>query len=220
MKIGFRFALAIVSIILVISLAANGYLYNALSENSNLKKQNEEMQNQISSLQSQTDNLQSQTQNLQNQITDLQNQSSRDSNTIDALNSQVANLIQENDNLQKENYNLTTLVQILQNKTSSDVYEPYLVTALGATYTSGYSLESGQAVFRYFLYLQGWVTNTGNGTAYNCALKLIVNTTHGTFTDYYRFNTLAPGENTYIDTHLYYNDVVSWQIFPECTNTP
>jgi len=53
MKIGIRFAIAIVSVILVVSLAANGYLYNSLSENCNLRKQNEEMQSQISSLQSQ-----------------------------------------------------------------------------------------------------------------------------------------------------------------------
>ncbi len=208
-----RIVLAAAVVVLVISLAANGYLYNSFSENGNLKKQVVEMQSQINSLESQT-------QNLQSKIGDLQNKSIRDSGTIDAFNTQVANLIQENDNLQKENYNLTVLVQSLQNKTSSDVYEPYLVTALGATYTSGYSLDNGQAVFRHFLYLQGTVTNTGNGTAYNCDLKLIVNTTSGTLTDHYRFSTLAPGEYTYIDTHLYYNNVVSWEIFPECTSTP
>ena len=75
-------------------------------------------------------------------------------------------------------------------------------------------------MIRHFLYIEGTVTNTGNGTAYNCELKIIVNTSSETFTYYYRFSSLAPGEHTDVDTTLYYNNVVSWEIIPECTNTP
>jgi hypothetical protein len=201
MKIGIRFALATVSIILVVSLAANGYLYNSLSENNSLQKQNEEMQSQISSLQSQA-------QNLQNQITDLKNQSNDDNDTIAALNIQIASL-------QQEKENLTALVQSLQNKSSSDVYAPYLVTRLGATFDYGYGMVSS------YLYVQGFVSNEGNVTASKCALKITSQTNQGTsYTDYYRFNTLSPRESVKVDTHIYHEDLKNWTIIPECTNTP
>jgi hypothetical protein len=210
MKIGMRFALAIVSVILVVSLAANGYQY--FSENSNLRKQTTDMQNQINSLQS--------------QVTDMQNQTSRDSNTIDALNSQIANLLQENDNLQKENYNLTSLVRNLQNKSSSDFYEPHLVTSLGAKYISGLIRDNSsdqsipQPTPSHWLYIKGFVSNLGNGTAYNCDLKVTYHTPSATYVYYYRFNALAPGENVTIDTNIFHDNIQSWEIIPECTNTP
>jgi hypothetical protein len=169
MKIGIRFALATVSIILVVSLAANGYLYfsanNRLSENDSLKKQIVEFQSEVTFLQNQTTNLQRQLDNYQNRF-------------------------------------------------------PNLVTALGATFTWSYSATASYGMLHY-LYVQGTVTNTGNGTAYNCDLKVIMTTSHGvSYTEYYRFNALAPGEVENVDTHFYHDNLLNWTITPECTNTP
>ncbi len=212
MKTGKRFALLAVSIFLMISLVATGLLYNSLSENSNLKKQTVEMQSQISSLQS--------------QVSELQNQSATEYDIISALNSQIANLLQENSNLQKENYNLTILVRNLQNKSSSDVYEPYLVTSLGAKYLSGLILDRNneqpipQPTPSHWLYVNGSVSNFGNGTAYNCDLKVTSHTPSATYIDYIRFNALAPGESVIVDTNIFHDSIQSWEIIPEYTNTP
>ncbi len=144
----------------------------------------------------------SQDSNLWKQNAEMQSQ-------ITALNSQVVSL-------QQENGNLTAIIQNL-NKSSSDTYEPYLVTALGAKYTWSPN-SNGDRV--YYLYIQGNVTNEGNGTAYNCDLKIVTNSLKDSFTDYFRFSALAPGEHEDIDTHLYHVDLVNWTITPECTNTP
>ena len=224
MKIGMRFALAIVSFILLVSLSANGYLYNSLSENSNFKKQNEEMQSQISSLESQTDNL-------QNQISELKNQSSTDNNTIASLNNQITNLQLENNNLQKENMNLVALVRSLQNKTStqnqsSGAGGPYLVTRLG---TKIYKIVPiGGSTQQRVLVIGGDVENDGNGTAYNCQIKVVTSfltPPYNTFTDYFQLGTgtLTVGEKVDFFANVIHgnvSDIGNWQIFPECTNTP
>jgi hypothetical protein len=207
MKIEMRFALAIVSVILVVSLAANGYLY--FSTNS-----------QVAKFQSQVASLESQTAALQSQLENIQNNSGSDNQTIAYLNAQILDLQTQNENLLEENDNLTAKIQNLQNKPSSDIYEPYLVTALGATFTWSYS-ESARYGMLHYLYVQGTVTNAGNGTAYNCALKVVMNIASGlSITDYYRFNALAPGETENVDTHFYYDNLQSWTITPECTNKP
>jgi TolA-binding protein len=207
MKLGIRFALALVSTVLVISLVANGILYNALSENNNLEKQNEEMQNQINSLQSLT-------QNLQSQVTELQNQSKDNNRTIAAFNAQIFDLQTQNSNLQNQNDNLTYRIQS-QLSTEKNT-KPYLVTALGAVSTESLSPTG----WVKYLYIQGTVTNQGNGTAYNCVLKVTSHTPSTTYVDYYRFNSLAPAEYATVDTHIYHDNIQSWEIIPECTNTP
>ena len=209
MKIGMRFVLALVFVILIVSLAANGYLYNSLSENNYLRKQIVELQSQVTSLESQTANLQSQLSSLQNNST-----------IISDLNGQILDLQTENKNLQNENDNLRATIRNLQNQSPTDTGTPYLVTALGATFTWSYS-ESARYGMLYYLYVEGTVTNTGTGTAYNCALKVTMNTTDGvSFTEYYRFNALAPGEIEIVDTHFYHDHLQSWTIIPEYTNNP
>jgi cell division protein FtsB len=215
MKIGIRFAIATVSIILVVSIAANGYLYfsvnNRLSENDSLKKQIVEFQSEVTFLQNQTENLQT-------NVDTLQNNSGIDNQTIANLNAQILDLQTQIENMQKENDNLKSQISHLQNQTSSEIKVPNLVTALGATFTSGY-VNDGKLLV-HFLYIQGTVMNEGNGTAYNCDLKVISHTPSGSFTDYYRFTALAPGESANVDTHIFHDNIQSWEIFPECTNTP
>lgn len=189
--------MAVVSIILAVSLAANGYLYLYADRSSNA---------QVAVLENKISILETQSANLQNQISELQNRSNNINGTVAALNSQIANLQRENENLNAQ----------LQNNFSSDVYEPYLVTALGSKYTWSPNSD-GKMV--YYLYIQGNVTNVGNGTAYNCALRIVTNSAKDSFTDHYRFNALAPGEHMDVDFHLYHVDLVNWTITPESTKT-
>jgi TolA-binding protein len=204
MKPKMSLAVVAVSVLLLVSLTANGYLY--FSENNDLSEQTTELQNQVSSLGSQT-------QNLQDQIGALQNQSDTNNNTIAALNSQIVSLQQENEALQKENENLTASIHSLQNEVK--VWMPYLVTRLGAIFDYGYGIA------RSSIYIQGFVTNEGNATAYNCDLKIASQTTNGaSYTDYYRFGTLAPGDYVRLDTHFYHEGIKNWTIIPECTSTP
>ena len=216
-----------VSILLLVSIIANGYLYlsenSGLSENNSLKKQVVELQSQVTGLENQTANLQSQINSLESQKANLQSQLSSSQNNltiISDLNGQILSLQTENKNLQKENDNLRSTIQNLQNQSPTGTRTPYLVTALGATFTWSYS-ETARYGMLHYLYVQGTVMNTGNGTAYNCALKVVMTTTSGqSLTDYYRFNALAPGEVENVDTHFYYDNLQSWTITPQCTNTP
>ncbi len=227
MKAGMKPVLIAVSILLLLSLIANGYLYlsvnNGLSENNGLKSQVVGLQSQVSILENQTTNLQSQVNSLESQRANLQGQLSslqNNSSIISDLNRQIISLQTENKNLQQENDNLRSTIQNLQNQSSAGTGTPYLVTALGATFTWSYSSTARYGMLHY-LYVQGTVMNTGNGTAYNCALKVVMTTTSGqSFTDYYRFNSLAPGEVENVDTHFYYENLQSWTITPQCTNTP
>jgi uncharacterized protein (UPF0333 family) len=125
---------------------------------------------------------------------------------ISKLQSQISELENQNSQLQNQNSELQS-----QNRF------PYLVTALGSTYTWSPN-SNGDRV--YYLYIEGTVTNEGDGTAYNCKLKIVTNSLKDTFTDYYKFNTLAPGEQVTVDTHLYHVDLVNWTITPEYTNNP
>ena len=206
-----KFALVIVSILLLASLTANGYLY--FSVNDNLQRQVVEFQNQVTTLESQTVTL-------QRQVDTLQNNSGIDNQTISNFNAQILDLQTQIENMQKENDNLKSQISHLQNQPSPEIRVANLVTALGATFTWSYSATASYGMLHY-LYVQGTVTNTGNGTAYNCDLKVIMTTSTGeSFTEYYRFNALAPGEVENVDTHFYHDNLQSWTITPECTNTP
>jgi hypothetical protein len=201
-----RFALAIVSVILVVSLAANGFLCTSLSENNSLKKQNEEMQSQINS--------------LQTQIGELQDKSNTDNNTITVLNGQIASL-------QKENQNLTALIQSLQNKTftlnqsSSEGGIAYLVTHLGTKIIN--TVPIGGPTHQTVLVIGGDVENNGNGTAYNCKIRVVTYELNNPnpFTDYFQLGTgnLTSGEKVNFFANVIHDNIVNWEIFPECTNT-
>ena len=115
------------------------------------------------------------------------------------LQSQISELESQNSQLQNQN-----------NEPQNQNRFPYLVTALGSTYTWSPN-SNGDRV--YYLYIEGTVTNEGDSIAYNCKLKIVTNSLKNSF-------TLAPGEHVAVDIHLYHVDLVNWTITPEYTNTP
>jgi hypothetical protein len=199
------------TVLLIASLAANGYLY--FSVNSNL-------QNKIVELKSEVSTIESQTVSLQNQLDHLQNNSRIDNQTIANLHGQILDLQTLNSNLQDQNGNLTIQIQDIQNRLSTERSGvPKLVTFIGATFTTSIIRTEKGAL--NFLHVVGAVINEGNSTAYNCALKIKSRTTNGTaYTDYYGFAALLPGESVQIDINIFHDDLANWVITPEWTNSP
>jgi hypothetical protein len=89
MKIGIRFAIATVSIILVVSIAANGYFYFSVND---FQKQVLDDQTQIEALNRQILDLQNQSSFYRNLTSVLQSEKTNLNNQIASLNSQIANL--------------------------------------------------------------------------------------------------------------------------------
>jgi hypothetical protein len=221
MKTRIRLALAIVSIILVVSIAANGILYNALSENNNLKRQNEEMRNQINSLQNQT-------QNLQSQIGELQNQSNTDNNTIAALNATITNLLKQNHTLKNENENLQAQVENLTSQLGPNLSTNLIANDVNYLVPLNTNIPTPPPIVKTpeynHLLIRGTVDNTGWKTAYHCKLHVIL----------YQGNTIAADTHIELGTIYGHSSVLldgntvlykgirltNWEIFPECTNTP
>jgi TolA-binding protein len=209
----------IISILLLVSVAANGYFY--FSANNSLQKEVVNLQSQVISLESQTASLQSQVQNLQNN-------SGADNQTIANLNGQIINLRTQNENLQKEKDNLTALIQSLQNQSSTQNQSSaedrmaYLVTRLGTKIHD--TVPIGGPTSQQVLVISGEVENDGNGTAYNCQIKVVTYELNNSdpFTDYFQLGSgnLTVGSSVNFFANVIHGDIVNWQIFPECTNTP
>jgi len=183
MKSKIKLVLVAVSVCLLVSLAANGYLYLYVNNGSqqqvtDLQSQVVTLQSQIVNLQNQATTLKSQVGNLQNQTNSLQNESSTLQNENANLGSQVANLTDQNGNLQQQINSSQTIISSLQNENVNlqKLLElknaPNLVTALGIT-----DVRSGPPMIfphpeNNRLYIAGTVYNMGATTASNCRLHV------------------------------------------------
>ena len=205
MKLG----LITVSVFLLVSLAANAYLY--FIANSNLQKEVVELQSKVTDLESQIVNLQGQMNSLQ------ANYNIKDE-IITNLNKQILGYLTENEYLKTENSDLLSQIKAF-NQTPTNVRQAYLVTRLGVKYIEIQpNINSG---VQNSLYVQGEVWNTGNGTAYNSQLEVISFIMNGTsFTDYIYLGTIPSGSYVDVDTHIYHADITRWQLIPMSANIP
>jgi hypothetical protein len=104
-------------------------------------------------------------------------------------------------------------------QTNNNIPVPKLVTFLTATFTTSIIRTEKGAI--NFLHVEGSIINEGTGTAFNCDLRIMSHTNSGiTYTDYYSFNPLQPGQSTYVDTNIFHDNLTSWEIIPECTERP
>ena len=174
-KLKSKFALAAVSAILVVSLAANAYFY---AQQYNSAPDNDDAQKKVADLQSKLTNLREQANNLQSGNANLTAQ-------VASLESQVANLSNQTNSLQTENSNLQSEKASLQSQLSQlsqGKVPPRLVTRLGAR-----ELRYNYSGQDLRLYITGEVWNVGAEAAVNCSLHVTL----------YQGDTVA--EDTYIE---------------------
>jgi hypothetical protein len=207
MKIRIRLALAVVSVILVISLAVNGFLYNSLSENNNLEKQNEDLQSQINSLQAENSTLQNDIANLKIQVINLTSQLSVVQQQINSSQIIISAL-------QSQNANLQNLLELKN--------APNLVTSLGIDDIGMYGFPNQTNVR---LYIAGSVYNNGTETAYNCRLHVIAFRGDQTIIDTnitLGIGTMSGGSSVNVNENIPYSGgpLSNVKIIPEWTNTP
>jgi hypothetical protein len=200
-----KFALATVSVILLVSFAANvnfylhqhdSVLYNALL------KRIPDLQNQIADSRSQAGQLLNDTATLESQDADLENQ-------VHTLQNQTNSLQIENSNLKSKNAELQNQQNLLsQRKTPAK-----LVTRLGAN-DLRYNY-SGQDIR---LYITGEVWNVGTETAQNCSLHVTLYQGDTVTKDtYIPLGDIAGGSFTDVGRNIYYTGdaLTNWTVAPE-----
>jgi uncharacterized protein YoxC len=180
---------AVLSTAVIILSIVYGLLFYQLnvvqSVNSELRSQNVEIRNQL-------DEVQTQNEELGNQITGLQRQNNELENISDELESQVGDKNSETDFLNSQVANLNNQISGLKIQVASlngqitNLTSANLVTALGIAEIPYYS-TSYPAQFSH-LFIEGSVTNTGQGTAYNAGLHVVAYDTEGNL----RINITAP----------------------------
>jgi len=205
MKAGIKLVLAVVSVILLISLAANAHLY--FFTNSNLQKQITEFQSQVG--------------NLQNQINSLQNETSTLQTENSNLGSQIANLTDQNSNIQQQLNSSQSIINTLQTENTNlqnqlnQKNNPNLVTSLG--------IGDIRNDLNYHLFISGTVYNTGNNPAYNS--KLVVTAYSGIIipiNNYIQLGMIRPGTPVHVSVSFAYEGAAlsNWTVTPEWTNSP
>ena len=210
-----KIALAFISVILVVSLAANTYLYTeqcSFALNNGLQKQAiTDLQEQAADLQSQIANLSTITTNLQNENVYLLSQKAD-------LQSQVVDLTNQTSFLQSENANLTATIADLQLNLPN---RPNLVTRLGVTDVKNGS--DAHRAFRSRLFVQGEVINTGGVTARNVRLHVTLFIGNQTVADeYIELGNMMPFVSVHVEHDIYYDSngtrLTNWTITPEASS--
>jgi hypothetical protein len=194
-----KFALAIVSVGLMLSLAANIYFYarqNGFAQENGLQKQVADLEGQLANVLEQSYSLQSEKANLESQVLNLLNQ------TIMLQN--------ENSKLQSENTALQSQL--------SQPRGPRIITRLGTTDLNAplTGLRVGSGPTR--LYISGEVWNVGTMAAQNCRLHLTLYQGVAIANDtYVELGRLEAGTYLDIATNIYYAGVslTNWTISPE-----
>jgi len=194
-------ALATTMIILIMSLAANVYLYSQ-PRDSGLQNQVTDLQNQIANLSNQAGILQSENTNFTTRVADLEDQAAILSNQTDILQEENSNLLDEKTNLQSQ-----------LNQLSQQDVPATLVTRLGAR-DMRYNY-SGQNLR---LYITGEVWNVGTEPAQNS--RLHVRLYQGDFVavdTYIELGTINGGSYTEVAKNIYYSGsaLTKWTIIPE-----
>ena len=200
-----KFALEAITVVLIVSLAANGYFCSqqgVFATDSSLQEQVADLQSQIANLSSQTSSLQGENANLASQIADLEGQAASLSNQTSSLQGENSNLLEEKANLQSQ------LSLLSQGKVPAT-----LVTRLGAN-DMRYNY-SGQDLR---LYITGEVWNVGTEAAQNCSLHVVLYQGDTVAKDtYIKLGTIAGGSYTGVTRNIYYTGdaLTRWTITPE-----
>jgi len=206
-----KLALIAISVVLLVSLAANGYfltLQNGTEQNQRiLKTQVTDLQAQLTNLTEQTNRLQNEKANLETQTADLQTQQA-------SLSNQTENLRAENAYLQTENADLENqLSQIPVLQTA-----PKILTRLGTSdvRSSPYEGHPWSGVIRF--YISGEVWNVGTANAHELRLHVTLYQWDAVANDsYVDLGTVEAGSYVQVTANIYYTGepLTSWTIVPE-----
>ena len=200
-----KFALAAITAVLIVNLAANIYFYsqqNVFATDSSLQTQVADLRSQIASLSNQTSSLQGENANLTTQIADLAGQAASLSNQTNNLQSEKSRLLDEKASLQSQ-----------LNLLSQEKVPARLVTRVGGS-DMRYNY-SGQQIR---LCVTGEVWNVGTEAAVNCSLHVTlyqgVTVAQDTYID---LGTIAGGSYTQVFRNIYYTGdaLTKWTITPE-----
>jgi regulator of replication initiation timing len=205
-----KLALIAISVILLVSLAANGYFFtlrNGMDQNLSLKKEVTDLQTQLANLKEQTNLLQNEKASLETQAADLQ--------------SQEANLSNQTDNLQAENAYLQTENADLENQLSHipvPKTAPKILTRLGPSdvRSSPFEGHPWSGVIRF--YISGEVWNVGTADAHDCRLHVTLYQVDAVANDsYIDLGTVEAGSYVEVSSNIYYSGepLTSWTIIPE-----
>jgi hypothetical protein len=156
--------------------------------------------------------------NLQNQLSDLQKQAANLQSEVASLQNQTVQLQSDNLMLQSENADLKKQLS-LATPASSNWYS-WLETKLGAKdiNSSPYSKAYPELKVVTRFYIQGEVTNVGNGTAYDAKLHIkLYQAQVLTYEVYFTLGNLESGSTVNVDENIVYTGeaLSSWEILPE-----
>ena len=200
-----KFALAAITAVLIVSLAANVYFcsqQNVFANDSSLQTQVADLRSQLASLSSQTSSLQSENANLTARIGDLEGQAASLSNQTNNLQSEKSRLLDEKSNLQNQ---LSLLGQ--------EKVPARLVTRVG-----GSDMRYNYSGSDIRLYITGEVWNVGTEAAVNCSLHVTLYQGVTVAKDtYIELGTIAGGSFTQVARNIYYtgDKLTKWTITPE-----
>jgi regulator of replication initiation timing len=200
-----KFALAAITVVLIVSLAANVYFcsqQNGFATDSGLQTQVANIRSQLASLSSQASSLQGENANLTAQIGDLEGQVASLSNQTNNLRSEKSRLLGEKASLQSQ------LNMLRQGKVS-----PKLVTRLGVR-DIRYNYSGSDIRF----YITGEVWNVGAEAAVNCSLHVTLYQGDTVAEDtYIELGTINGGSFTEVARNIYYTGdaLTKWTITPE-----
>ena len=219
-------ALIALSIILLVSLATNRYLY--FSEDNGVQKQDTELRSQNAELNNQNTELTNQIANLQNQNSILQNENSSLQTKISNAESQVENLTVQFDILQQQLNSSQSVISTLQSQNMylqnqlNSINNPNLVTSIGIKDIHLPPMLNPYST-NYRLFIEGTVYNTGRNAAFHCDLKVTAyRGTEIVISTHIELGTINGGSSVSVSSNLpYQGDALThWEIIPECTNTP
>ena len=200
-----KFALAAITAVLIVSLAANVYFcsqQNVFATDSSLQTQVADLRSQIASFSSQASSLQGENANLTTQIADLAGQAASLSNQTSSLQSEKSRLLDEKTNLQSQ-----------LNLLSQEKVPAKLVTRVGGS-DMRYNY-SGQQIR---IYITGEVWNVGTEAAVNCSLHVTLYQGVTVAKDtYIELGTINGGSYTEVARNIYYtgDKLTNWTITPE-----
>jgi len=200
-----KFALAAITAVLIVSLAANVYfcsLQNVFANDSSLQTQVANLRSQLASLSRQASSLQGENANLTARIGDLEGQAASLSNQTNNLQSESSRLLGEKANLQSQ------LSLLSQEKVPAK-----LVTRVGGS-DMRYNY-SGQQIR---LCVTGEVWNVGTEAAVNCSLHVTLYQGVTVAEDtYIELGTIVGGSFTQVFRNIYYTGdaLTNWTITPQ-----
>ncbi len=202
-----KLALTTISIALILSLAANAYLYHLNQQDSTtanqLKDTITELQNQIVSLNDQTNNLQNRKSDLETRLFNLQ---------AEAKDLQNSSLILQSENTDLQNENALIQSQI------DEGGRPKIITRLGATDIRESPAPGHPWSGQIRLYISGEVWNLGSGIARNLRLHVTLYQT-GTVANQtnIELGNIEAGSWADVAANINYSGaaLTNWTIIPE-----